>query len=104
MAKTLNLNQLTLRDKIRESARRCHDMTEHLEHAFVPKAHELRKVARPQERGNEAPPIADVTIRHHAAMLMESDLYTEGLNAEAEALFQAVAGEVDQLATRGQPT
>ena len=44
-----------------------------------------------------------MTIRHHAAMVLESDQYTEGLNAEAEALFEAIATEVDKLATRGQP-
>ena len=103
MARSLNLDQLTLRDKIREAARRSHDLIEHLEHAFVPKAHDLRKVSRPQDHGSAAPPIADVTIRHHVDMLLESDQYTEGLNEEAEALFEAIATEVDKLATRGQP-
>jgi hypothetical protein len=103
MARSLNLDQLTLRDKIREAARKSHDMIEHLEHAFVPKAHDLRKVSRSHDSKSEAPPIADVTIRHHAAMVLESDQYTEGLNEEAEALFEAIAVEVDKLATRGQP-
>ena len=103
MARSLNLDQLTLRDKIREAARKSHDMIEHLEHAFVPKAHDLRKVSRPQDPKSEAPPIADVTIRHQAAKVLESDQYTEGLSEEAEALFEAIATEVDKLATRGQP-
>lgn len=103
MARSLNLDQLTLRDKIREAARKSHDMIEHLEHAFVPKAHDLRKVSRPQDPKSEAPPIADVTIRHQAAKVLESDQYTEGLSEEAEALFEAIATEVEKLATRGQP-
>lgn len=103
MARSLNLDQLTLRDKIREAARRSHDLIEHLEHAFVPKAHDLRKVTRPHDPKSEALPIADVTIRHHAAMVLESDQYTEGLTEEVEALFEAIAVEVDKLATRGQP-
>jgi hypothetical protein len=103
MARTLNLEQLTLRDKIREAARRTHDMIEHVEQAFVPKAHELRKVSRPQDRASETPPISDVTIRHHSAMVLESDQYTEGLNEEAESLFEAIAAEVNKLASRGQP-
>jgi hypothetical protein len=103
MARSLNLDQLTLRDKIREAARKSHDLIEHLEHAFVPKAHDLRKVTRPHDLKSDAPPIADVTVRHHAAMVLESDQYTDGLNEEAEALFEAIAVEVDKLATRGQP-
>lgn len=102
MAKPLNLDQLTLRDKIREAARRAHDLIEHLEHAFVPKAHDLRKVSRPHDPRSEAPPVEDVTIRHQAAKVLESDQYTEGLNADAEALFEAIAVEVDHLVTRGQ--
>ena len=78
-------------------------MIEHLEHAFVPKAHDLRKVSRPHDPKSEALPIADVTIRHNAAMVLESDQYTEGLSDEAEALFEAIAVGVDKLATRGQP-
>ncbi len=103
MARSLNLDQLTLRDKIREAARRSHDLIEHLEHAFVPKAHDLRKVTRPHDPKAETPPIADVTIRHQAAMVLESDQYTEGLNEETDALFEAIAVEIDELATRGQP-
>jgi len=103
MARSLNLDQLTLRDKIREAARRSHELIEHLEHAFVPKAHDLRKVVRPHDPKSETPPIADVTIRHQAAMVVESDQYTDGLSEEAEGLFEAIAVEVGKLATRGQP-
>lgn len=103
MARALNLNQMTLRNKIHEAERRSHELIEHLEQAFVPKVHDLRKLTRPQEPGSEAPPVADVTIRHQAAAVLESDQYTESLDVEATALFEAIASEVDQLATRGQP-
>ena len=103
MARSLNLNQLTLRDKIREAARRSHELSEHLEQAFVPKVHDLRKVTRPPEPNAETPPVADVTVRHQAASVLEADLYTDGLNDDTEALFEAIAAEVDKLANQGQP-
>ena len=102
MAKSLDINQLTLRDKIREAARKSHDLIEHLEHSFVPKVHDLRKLARPQEPKSETPPVQDVTIRHQAALVMESDDYTERLCTETDALFESIATEVHKLATRGQ--
>jgi hypothetical protein len=103
MARPLNLNQLTLRDKIREAARRTHELNEHLEQAFVPKVHDLRKVTKPQEPNSETPPVSDLTVRHQAASVLESDQYTEGLNVDAELLFESIANEVDRLANQGQP-
>lgn len=95
MARSLNLSQLTLRDKIREAARRAHDLNEHLEQAFVPKVHQLRKLTRPPEP--EATPVPDLTIRHHAAIVLDSENYTAGLDDEATALFAAIVEEVDQI-------
>ena len=103
MARPLNLNQLTLRDKIREAARRSHELSEHLEQAFVPKVHDLRKVTRPAAPNPETAPVADVTVRHQAASVLEADQYTDGLNTDVEALLEAIAAEVDKLANQGQP-
>ncbi|MBS0203569.1 MAG: hypothetical protein JSS49_11760 [Planctomycetes bacterium] len=95
MARSLNLSQLTLRDKIREAARRAHDMNEHIEHAFVPKVHQLRKLTRPTEP--EVTPVPDLTIRHHAAIVLDSEKYTVGLDDESTELFAAIVDEVDQI-------
>ena len=103
MTRSLNLNQLTLREKIREAAQRSHELSDHLEQAFVPKVHDLRKVTRPIEPNSASPPVADVTVRHQAAAVFEADQYTDGLNEDAEALFEAIAAEVDRLANQGQP-
>lgn len=100
MARSLNLNQLTLRDKIREAARRSHDLSEHLEQAFVPKVHQLRKLTRTPEPGSEAIPVSDMSIRHQAATVMESEKYTAGLDDETTALLAAIVEEVDQVLTK----
>lgn len=97
MAKSLNLGQLTLRDKIREAARRSHELNEHLEQAFVPKVHQLRKLTRPAEPGSDAAPVSDTTIRHQSAAVLESEKYTVKLDDEATALFVAIVDEVEQV-------
>jgi hypothetical protein len=101
MARTLNLNQLTLRDKIHEAARRSHELNEHLEQAFVPKVHHLRKLTRPTEGETDAIPVSDTTIRTQAALVLESETYTVQLDDEATALFAAIANEVESLLTNG---
>lgn len=98
MTRSLNLSQLTLRDKIREAARRSHDLNEHLEQAFVPKVHALRKLSRPPEP--EAIPAPDTSIRHQAAIVLDSEKYTVGMDEEVSALFAAIVEEVDQVLTK----
>ncbi|MEI8382388.1 MAG: hypothetical protein WCJ09_19810 [Planctomycetota bacterium] len=100
MARSLNLNQLTLRDKIREAARRAHDLNEHLEQAFVPKVHELRKLVRRSEQGIEVIPVSDTTVRHHAAIVIDSEQYTANLDDDATALFEAIVEEVGNILTK----
>ncbi|MBM4076660.1 MAG: hypothetical protein FJ267_13605 [Planctomycetes bacterium] len=101
MARSTNIDQLTLRDKIREAARRSHELTEHLELAFVPKVHGLRKVTRSPKPGTDAIPVADVTVRHQSAAVIESDQYTQRLCDEAEVLFEAISRDIDRLASEG---
>lgn len=97
MARSLNLSQLTLRDKIREAARRAHDLNEHLEHAFVPKVHQLRKLTRSAEPGSDTVAASDTSIRHQAATVLDSESYTVGMDDDCSALFAAIVEEVDQV-------
>lgn len=100
MAKTVDLNSLTLREKIHEAARKSRDMTEHLEQGFLPKVHALRKLTLPQDPAATTPPVADITIRHHAAEVLESEEYTDRLDSEAMQYFEAVSREVADLLKR----
>jgi hypothetical protein len=97
MSRTMNLGQLTLRDKIREAARRSHDLNEHLEQAFVPKVHQLRKLTRIPDSGAEVIPVSDTTIRTQAATLLDSEHYTARLDDEATALFEAIMTDVEMI-------
>src|SRR5580698_554980 len=99
MARSHNLNQLTLRDKIREAARRSHELNEHLEQAFVPKVHHLRKLTRPPEAEADVVPVSDATVRTQAATVLESETYTARLDHDASALFAAIVEEVDLILT-----
>jgi hypothetical protein len=98
MTRSLNLSQLTLRDKIREAARRSHDLNEHLEQAFVPKVHDLRKLTRPPE-ADTIPP-QDTSVRHQVAIVLDSESYTAGLDEDVSALFAAIVQDVDQVLTK----
>lgn len=103
MARSLNLSQLTLRDKIREAARRTHDLNEHLEQSFVPKVHQLRKLTRPPQPGSDLVTVADTSIRNQAAIMLDSEKYTVGLDDEVTALYVSIAADVEQVLNEKPP-
>lgn len=94
---TRPLEQLTLREKLTEAERVTRELIEHLDRGFIPKAHELRRVVRPHYEGPDGTPVQDVTVRNHAARVLESDQFTEKLYEKLDRYFAAIATEVSQI-------
>lgn len=92
---------LTLRDKCREANRVIRELVDHLDQAFLPKAKNLRKLARGKDQSYDPSAVRDVTIRSQVSALLESEQYTIRLDEESKQLFNAIASEVDQLVTTG---
>lgn len=86
------IEQLTLREKIRDSQQLARDLHEHLVQNFLPKVTELVTVSTPQPDVEER--VADVTIRNQAGMVLESERFLAqkeaDLSAYAAALFKEV--------------
>lgn len=93
---TRPLEQLTLRDKLTEAERVTRELVEHLDRGFIPKAHELRRVVRHHD-GPDGTPVQDVTVRNHAARVLESDQFTEKLYDKLDRYFAAIATEVSRI-------
>ncbi len=93
--------KLTLRDKCRDAARGVREVVDHLENSFLPKVHNLQKLARAREPSFDPSAIRDVTIRTHAATILEAEQYTAKLDEEFRKLLNAIAEEVEHLATTG---
>jgi hypothetical protein len=96
-----SIEGVTLRDKCREANRVIRELVDHLEQGFLPKVRNLRKLARAREQGYDPSLVRDVTIRTHAATLLEAEQYTIRLDEESKQLFMAIATEVDHLVSTG---
>ena len=92
---------LTLRDKCREANRVLREIVDHLENAVLPKVHGLRKLARVREPSFDPSSVRDVTIRTHAAAILEAEQYTTRLDEESKQLLSAIAVEVEHLVNTG---
>ena len=87
------IDQLTLREKLRDAAHVARELIEHLELGFVPKVHELRKLSRQHDPASGLPPVADVTIRSYVSDQMNTFGFPHGGWDFAPHIFSWQTGE-----------
>lgn len=85
------IDQLTLREKIRDSQQLARDLHEHLTQNFLPKVAELVAVATPNADVEER--VADVTIRNQVATVLESERFLSQKEADLSAYSAALVRE-----------
>ena len=95
------IENLTLREKLRDAAHSVRELIEHLEMGFVPKVHELRKLCRQHDPTSDAAPVADSTVRSHVHTVIESDRFTAGLVENLEKYLNSIQKDVANVVSRG---
>ncbi len=95
------IDQLTLREKLRDAEHVLRELAEHLELGFIPKVHELKKLSRQHDPSSGAQPVADVTIRSYVSGVIESDRFTGGLVESLEKYLNAIEKDVSEVVNRG---
>jgi hypothetical protein len=95
------IENLTLREKLRDAAHSVRELVEHLEMGFVPKVHELRKISRQHDPTSDSEPVADSTIRSHVHTVLESDRFTAGLVDSLEKYLNSIQNDVSNVISRG---
>src|SRR5437879_4397048 len=97
-----SLGQLTLREMLQDAERLTRELSEHLDQSFIPKCHELSRLVRPI---NGEPPdlrtLEDVTVRTHAARILETDLFTDTLFEKLVQYCQAIDTAVAKITSEG---
>lgn len=96
-----HIEQLTLREKLRDAAHTLRELIEHLDMGFVPKVHELKKLCRQPEPGTEAPPVADSTVRSHVHTVLDSDRFTAGLVENLDKYLASIQKDVANVVSKG---
>lgn len=88
------LNELTLREMFTDVERLTRELVEHLEQGFLPKSQALLRIV---PEGSEQDDIADVTVRSHAARLLESGDFAEQLYEKVSGYCAAIDREVTRI-------
>ena len=90
---------LTLRDQLNDADRLTREIMDHLERAFVPQSHELRRVTRVAGEEDHAVDLADVTLRNQIDNLLKSDDYTRKMTDQLAAYLGSIGKEVNKIVT-----
>lgn len=69
---------------------------DHLERAFVPQAHELRRVTRLTGE-DDTSQLEDVTLRNQISNLLKSDDYTKEMSERLRAYLASIGQEVGKI-------
>lgn len=91
------LNNMTLRQKLSEADKLVRELTHHLEHGFIPKAHVLRRTARQGSDSGDDPDVTDLTVRSTVETVMNSDKFTRQLTDRLSRFLAAIEGDVEKI-------
>lgn len=84
------LADMTLPEKLREADKLVRELIHHLEHGFIPKAHQLRHTARLANDPQEAGEVTDMTIRSLVESVLESDQFSRHVTNQLQECLSAI--------------
>lgn len=90
-------DSLTLREKLSDADRLNREIMDHLERAFVPQSHELRRVTRVSGEEDMTSQLADVTLRNQVDNLLKHDDYTQKMTDNLKAYLTSIGHEVGKI-------
>lgn len=96
-----DIQNMTLRDKIRHASLLVRELTEHLEQGFIPKARDVVTLVR--SRGDtgafnmQDESMTDTTVRNSVADLLQSEAFTDELYGRVDELLSAIDSEVARI-------
>lgn len=91
------VEQLTLREKLIDAERLTHELIEHLEQGFLPKAASLGKIAKAGLDEHPVEPVGDLTIRTRASELLESEQFTHQLSEKLSRYIEGIDQGMTQI-------
>lgn len=92
--------RLTLREKLIEADKTTRELVQHLEQAFIPKVHNLRRLSR-SGMDPERDEVKDISIRNSADDALQSDAYARKLCGQLSEFLQAIDKDVTHVFENG---
>lgn len=94
---TASMDNLTLREKLRNVEKLTRELTDHLEKGFIPKAHSLRRLARRGSDPEHRESVSDVAVREAVSTLLKSDAYARDLSEKTRKYLRSIQSDIDGM-------
>ncbi|MBQ16075.1 MAG: hypothetical protein CMJ65_03010 [Planctomycetaceae bacterium] len=92
---------MPLREVFTEAERLARELVDHLENGFLPKASGLRDLVSVSDQGVGADDVHDVTVRNHAAQLLDRARFANELYKRFDECVETIGQKVSRI-TSGQ--
>lgn len=92
-----SLEQIPLREKLKDVEKLTRELTDHLGRGFIPKAQSLRRLARKASSPDQKDSVSDVAVREAVAALLQSDEYARNLCKKTRRYLESIQSDVDEM-------
>jgi hypothetical protein len=92
-----SLDNLTLREKLRNVEKLTRELSDHLEKGFLPKVHGLRRLARKGTDPEFRETISDIAIRESVSTVLKSDAYARELSENTRRYLRSIQADIDGM-------
>jgi len=93
------LNNLPLREKLKDLEKLTRELIDHLGRGFIPKSQSLRRLARKANHPDQRDLVSDVAVRDAVASALKSDEYTRELSGKTRDYLRSIQADVEEMST-----
>lgn len=92
-----SVENMSLREMLRDAERLCRDLADHLERGFAPKAQALARLLRSDPAGPLNEGVSDRSVYDHADLVLGSHAFTERILHRIRDLLKAIDSSVSDI-------
>ncbi len=92
-----SLDNLPLREKLKDVEKLTRELSDHLARGFIPKAQNLRRLARKASSPEQRDTVSDAALRESVAAVLKSDEYARELALKTRNYLRSIQSDVDAM-------
>jgi len=92
-----SLDNLPLSEKLKDVGKLTRELSDHIGRGFVPKAQNLRRLARQASSPEQRDQVSDAAIRESVASVLKSDEYTRELSQKTRNYLRSIQADVEGM-------
>lgn len=92
-----SIDDLTLREKLRNVEKLTRELSDHLERGLIPKVHSLRRLSRRGSDPEHRESISDIAMREAVSTVLKSDAYARELSDKTRRYLRSIQSDIDGM-------